>query len=75
MRALLPLAFAIALAGSNAACGGEVSVHGSTTVMNTIMAPRQAEIEKWSGQHLRIVGNGSQRGIADLLDGRECAAE
>jgi hypothetical protein len=56
MRALLPIAFAIALAGMNAASGGEVSVHGSSTVMNAMMAPRQAEIEKRPGQQLRIVG-------------------
>ena len=70
MRALLPIAFAIALIGTSAARGAEVSVHGSSTVMNAMMAPSQAEIEKRSGQQLRIVGNGSQRGIADLLDGR-----
>jgi phosphate transport system substrate-binding protein len=70
MRVLLLVAVALALAGTKAACGTEVSVHGSSTVMNTIMAPRQAEIEKLSDQQLRIAGNGSQRGIADLLDGR-----
>src|SRR5207244_12985207 len=54
----------------HAAWAGEVTLHGSTTVVNVIIAPHKAEIEQQSGQHLVIVGNGSQRGIVDLVAGR-----
>ena len=47
-----------------------ISLNGSTTVMNAILAPKKAEIEKLSGQSITIVGNGSQRGIADLAAGK-----
>jgi phosphate transport system substrate-binding protein len=70
MRSVVPIAFAVILAGTQAAWAGQVSLHGSTTVMNAIMVPNKAEIEKRSGEQLEIVGNGSQRGIADLAAGR-----
>jgi phosphate transport system substrate-binding protein len=47
-----------------------ISLNGSTTVMNAIVMPKKAEIEKLSGQTITIVGNGSQRGIADLAGGK-----
>ena len=62
--------FAVVLAVTQAAWAGQVSLHGSTTVMNTIIGPNKTEIERQSGQQLELVGNGSQRGIADLVAGR-----
>jgi phosphate transport system substrate-binding protein len=52
------------------AIAGQVSLHGSTTVNNTILVPKKAEIEKASGQQLDVVGNGSGRGIVDLVEGK-----
>ena len=61
-----------------AACGlglalpaqaSEIAVHGSTTVANNIMLPHKADIEKQSGQTLKVVANGSSRGIFDLAAG------
>jgi phosphate transport system substrate-binding protein len=54
----------------HAAWAGEVILHGSTTVAGAIIAPSKAAIEQRSGQQLVIVGNGSQRGIVDLVAGR-----
>jgi phosphate transport system substrate-binding protein len=70
VRVMLLSAFAVALAVTQAAWAGQVSLHGSTTVMNTIIGPNKTEIERQSGQQLELVGNGSQRGIADLVAGR-----
>jgi phosphate transport system substrate-binding protein len=53
------------------AVGAEpVSLHGSTTVINMLVAPHQAEIEAASGQQIVVIGNGSQRGLADLVAGK-----
>ena len=54
---------------ASAASADTVSIHGSTTVIYNIIVPHRTEIEVDSGQQLEIVGNGSQRGIADLLRG------
>jgi phosphate transport system substrate-binding protein len=67
----LPLAvLSLVLATTSIAAAGQVSLHGSTTVNNMILTPKKAEIEKASGQQLDIVGNGSGRGIVDLIDGK-----
>jgi phosphate transport system substrate-binding protein len=47
-----------------------IKVHGSTTVLNTILAPHKAAIESASGVTLDIVGNGSGRGLVDLAGGK-----
>jgi phosphate transport system substrate-binding protein len=70
VRVMLPSAFAVVLVGTQAVWAGQVSLHGSTTVMNTIIGPNKTEIERQSGQQIELVGNGSQRGIADLVAGR-----
>jgi phosphate transport system substrate-binding protein len=58
----------IALAG--VAKADTVSLNGSTTVMNALVMPKKAQIEAASGQQITVVGNGSQRGLADLLAGK-----
>src|SRR5476651_2869816 len=65
------LAGVVAALSVQAATAAEpISLNGSTTVMNTIVMPKKAEIEKLSGQTIAIVGNGSQRGIVDLAGGK-----
>jgi phosphate transport system substrate-binding protein len=56
-------------------CGGvaygqPISLNGSTTVMNALVIPKKAQIEALSGQQIVIIGNGSQRGLADLVAGK-----
>src|SRR5262245_52524441 len=58
----------LALAG--VARADTVSLNGSTTVMNALIMPKKAQIEAASGQQLTVVGNGSQRGLADLVAGK-----
>jgi len=69
-RLIFAIGFIGACAAMQKAAAEEVTLHGSTTVLNTVVAPHQAEIEQRSGQKLKLVGNGSQRGIADLVIGR-----
>ena len=38
--------------------------------MNMLIAPNQAEIEAVTGQQIVVTGNGSQRGLADLVAGK-----
>jgi hypothetical protein len=57
------------LATGGIAQADSVSLHGSATVVDAIVAPHKTEIELLSGEQLDIVGNGSQRGLADLAAG------
>src|SRR5262249_43111573 len=59
---------AFALVG--AAAAEPISLNGSTTVMNALVGPKKAQIEADSGQQITVVGNGSQRGLADLMAGK-----
>jgi phosphate transport system substrate-binding protein len=47
-----------------------ISVHGSTSFVSTIMNPHRADIEKDSGLTLDVVGNGSGNGLMDLAQGK-----
>jgi phosphate transport system substrate-binding protein len=70
MQKLPLLVLSLLIVTTSMAAAGQVSLHGSTTVNNLILTPKKAEIEKASGQQLDIVGNGSGRGIADLVAGK-----
>ena len=53
-------------------CSAEAAtlkVQGSTTVARNLILPKQAEIEKASGQTLQIVANGSGRCVLALVSG------
>ncbi len=63
-------ALGLILALSDATASAEtVELHGSTTVSANLLIPKRAEIEKAAGVELQIVGNGSGRGLADLVAG------
>jgi phosphate transport system substrate-binding protein len=47
-----------------------VSVHGSTTVADSLMFPYRSKIEKNAGQTLDLVANGSGSGVRDLVAGK-----
>lgn len=63
------IAFSV-LALARAAEAQAISLNGSTTVTNAIVLPNKAAIEAASGQQIVVVGNGSQRGLADLVAGK-----
>ncbi|HTP84211.1 MAG TPA: substrate-binding domain-containing protein [Alphaproteobacteria bacterium] len=70
MRLSIAAAALIALFCGSTALAETVEVHGSTTVSNNLLTPKKAEIEKAAGVELQIVGNGSGRGLADLIEGK-----
>src|SRR5262252_10714710 len=64
-------AVAIAAAFVSAAAFAEtIEIHGSTTVSANLLLPKKADFEKATGFELQIVGNGSGRGLADLIEGK-----
>jgi phosphate transport system substrate-binding protein len=67
MHRRIVIGLAALLGATGVAWAGTVTLHGSSTVTNLIVAPNKAEIEKLSGQQIDVVGNGSQRGLVDLL--------
>ena len=63
------LVAALSLGMALQAQAGEVTVHGSTTVASNIMLPHKSDIEMLSGQALKVVANGSSRGVLDPAAG------
>jgi phosphate transport system substrate-binding protein len=74
MKGYVIIAALAGLLGSSAAYAAPLEIHGSTTVAGNLMTPKKAEIEKASGVELQIVGNGSGRGLADLVEGKAVLA-
>jgi len=70
MRLTVAAAALIAAFTSSLAFAETVEIHGSTTVAANLLMPKKADIEKAAGIDLQIVGNGSGRGLADLLEGK-----
>ncbi len=70
MRLTVAIAASAVLFISTAAFAEPLEIHGSTTVAANLLTPKKAEIEKSSGLELQIVGNGSGRGLADLIEGK-----
>ena len=48
----------------------EVRLHGATTTIDRLINPYKDAVEKQTGNKLELVGNGTGKGLADLLDGR-----
>jgi phosphate transport system substrate-binding protein len=70
MRLLPVIAFAAVVITTPAASADSISIHGSTTVANNLLFPKKADIEKSAGVELQIIGNGSARGLTDLIEGK-----
>jgi phosphate transport system substrate-binding protein len=51
-----------------------VRLHGATTVMNVVVNPNRAAVEKATGHTLEIVGNATGKGLVDLAAGSADAA-
>lgn len=69
MRKLISLAAALC-ALSVPAAAATIELHGSTTVAGNVFTPHGADIEKEIGATLKIVANGSGRGLTDLVAGK-----
>jgi len=51
-----------------------VRLHGATTVMDIVVVPHRDAVQKATGHVLEISGNGTGRGLVDLVDGKADAA-
>jgi phosphate transport system substrate-binding protein len=69
VRSLL-FTLAALIAVATPASADVLRLHGSTTVFANILQPHQQAIESRSGHNLRVVSNGSGRGLQDLVGGR-----
>lgn len=77
MKKALILVSATAMASSLFAAGAladTVKLHGATTVVNVVIGPHRAAVEKMTGHTLEIVGNATGKGLADLSDGKADAS-
>src|SRR5215470_3146164 len=70
MRLQIAIAGLVLALGCSTAHADVIEVHGSTTVSGNLLTPKKAEIEKAAGVELQIVGNGSGRGLGDLIEGK-----
>jgi len=64
----------VALALAAACLAGQaqaetVKISGATTVLNVVISPTKAAVEKSTGHTLAIVGSGTGKGLVDLVDG------
>src|SRR5688572_17773052 len=51
-----------------------IKLAGATTVLNVVVAPHRAEVEKATGHQLEINANATGKGLVDLAEGRAEAA-
>lgn len=71
MKKLIKLAIiasAAALAAGGAAADA-LKMSGASTVLNVVIQPTKAAVEKSTGHTLAIIGSGTGRGLVDLVDG------
>lgn len=71
MKKMFTLA-AIALAAATlagAAAAETVKMTGASTVLNVLITPVKAAVEKSTGHTLAIIGSGTGKGLVDLVDG------
>lgn len=63
-------AIAAAIVALQPAFADTVRLAGATTVLNVVVAPNRAAVEKSTGHTLEINGNATGRGLVDLSDGK-----
>ena len=56
------------------ALADSVKLHGATTVVNVVVTPNRAAVEKSTGHTLEIVGNATGKGLVDLSEGKADAS-
>lgn len=68
---LFTAAAALLLAGfTPQALADTIKLHGATTVVNVVVNPHRATVEKSTGHTLEIVGNATGKGLVDLSEAR-----
>jgi phosphate transport system substrate-binding protein len=67
---ILAVSAVVAAAAVPAAQADTVRLAGATTVVNVVITPHRAAVEKSTGHTLEINGNATGRGLVDLSDGK-----
>src|SRR4051794_40720421 len=65
---------AVCAMSTGIAAADTVKLAGATTVVNVVVNPYRAAVEKSTGHSLEINGNATGRGLVDLSDGKADAA-
>jgi phosphate transport system substrate-binding protein len=66
----LTLSFLVAACFAAPALADTIKLAGATTVLNVVVAPYRAEVEKATGHQLEINANATGKGLVDLAEGR-----
>lgn len=69
MKFSLSIAALAAAVACGAACADTVKITGASTVLNVVITPAKANVEKATGHSLQIMGSGTGNGLVDLFDG------
>ncbi len=64
------LAFSVLAAFSLGSQADTVKITGASTVLNVVISPTKANVEKSTGPSLAIIGSGTGKGLVDLFDGQ-----
>ena len=64
----------IAMTSGTYALADVVKLSGSTTVVNVVIKPHRATVEKSTGHTLEIVGQATGKGMVDMIDNKADAA-
>jgi phosphate transport system substrate-binding protein len=67
---LIAAAALMSLVTSAPVLAEEVRINGSTTVIDQVVVPHKAAVEKSTGLTVVVAAGGTGRGLADLLDGK-----
>lgn len=73
LRALTLATLALA-AMTGTALADTIKITGASTVLNVVVAPTKAAVEKSTGHTLAIIGSGTGKGLVDLAEGTSDAA-
>jgi phosphate transport system substrate-binding protein len=74
MKTIARMSLLAAMAVPLCAQADSVKLAGATTVLNVVVNPNRAQVEKATGHSLEINGNATGRGMVDLSEGKADAA-
>ncbi|MGC4118544.1 MAG: substrate-binding domain-containing protein [Myxococcales bacterium] len=64
------LAFVVVSLVAASSRAEQVRLHGATTVIDVVVNPHKAAVEKSTGHTLELAGNATGKGLADLVEGK-----